>query len=214
MSRRDGITTTLASAPGRRTAAPAAARAFVCALLIGLAGAYGWAKQNDSKQAPQPKDQKQVQQNDQNQKQMRGLDEQIQEIKSDVLSISAELRELEEKLLYPSGTQVAIFVALAKGDTMRLDAVRLEIDGQLVAHYIYSAKELEALRKGGVHRIYVGNVATGDHKLDVVVDGKVEGGADFSRTDHFAFSKDVKPRLVELTLAGPGSKTPIALGDL
>src|SRR5499427_10022787 len=104
----------------------------------------------------------------------QGLDEQVQEIKSDVLSIATELNQLEEKLLYPSGTQVAIFVALAKGDSLRLDAVRLQIDGQLVAHYIYSAKELEALRKGGVQRIYVGNVATGDHKLEVLVDGKLE----------------------------------------
>jgi len=148
------------------------------------------------------------------QRQMRGLDEQIQEIKSDALRMSAELSQLEEKLLYPSGTQVAIFVALAKGDTMRLDAVRLQIDGQLVAHYIYSAKELQALRKGGVQRIYVGNVSTGDHKLDVLVDGKLEGGADFSRTGEFTFRKEVKPKLVGLTLAGPrSSNIPIALGE-
>jgi hypothetical protein len=148
------------------------------------------------------------------QRQMRGLDEQVQEVKSDVLSIAAELSGLEEKLLYPSGTQVAIFVALAKGDQMRLDAVRLQIDGQLVAHYIYSSKELEALRKGGVQRIYVGNLATGDHKLEVLVDGKLEGGADFSRTEHFTFRKEVKPKLVELTVAGPRSgNTPIALGE-
>jgi hypothetical protein len=148
------------------------------------------------------------------QQQMRGLDEQVQEVKSDVLSIGAELNQLEEKLLYPSGTQVAIFVALAKGDQMRLDAVRLEIDGQLVAHYIYSAKELEALRKGGVQRIYIGNVATGDHQLNVLVDGKLKAGADFSRTEHFTFHKEVKPKLVELTMAGADSgKTPITLGE-
>src|SRR6201981_2033876 len=148
------------------------------------------------------------------QREMRGLDEQIQEIKSDSLRMAAELSQLEEKLLYPSGTQVAIFVELAKGDTMRLDAVRLQIDGQLVAHYIYSAKELQALRKGGVQRIYVGNVATGDHKLAVLVDGKLEGGADFSRTGEFTFRKEVKPKLVGLTLAGPrSSNIPIALGE-
>jgi hypothetical protein len=148
------------------------------------------------------------------QREMRGLDEQIQEIKSDALRMSAELSQLEEKLLYPSGTQVAIFVALAKGDMMRLDAVRLQIDGQLVAHYIYSAKELQALRKGGVQRIYVGNVATGDHKLDVLVDGKLEGGTDFSRSGQFTFRKEVKPKLVGLTVAGPRSgNTPIALGE-
>lgn len=148
------------------------------------------------------------------QQQMRGLDDQIQEIKSDSLRMAAELSQLEEKLLYPSGTQVAIFVELAKGDTLRLDAVRLQIDGQLVAHYIYSAKELQALRKGGVQRIYVGNVTTGEHKLDVLVDGKLEGGADFSRTGQFTFRKEVKPKLVGLTLAGPRSgNTPIKLGD-
>lgn len=149
------------------------------------------------------------------QRQMRDLDEQVQQTKSDVLSIAAELNQLEEKLLYPSGTQVAIFVALTKGNEMRLDAVRLQIDGQLVAHYIYSAKELEALRKGGVQRIYVGNVATGDHQLNVLVDGKAKGGADFNRTDHFTFHKEVKPKLVELRVAGPDSgSTPITLGEL
>ena len=149
------------------------------------------------------------------QRQMRDLDEQVQQTKSDVLSIAAELNQLEEKLLYPSGTQVAIFVALAKGDELRLDAVRLQIDGQLVAHYIYSAKELEALRKGGVQRIYVGNVATGDHKLNVLVDGKLKSGSDFNRTEHFTFHKEVKPKLVELTVAGPDAgSTPITLGEL
>ena len=152
-----------------------------------------------------------AQQTDQ-QRQMRGLDEQVQEIKSDVLSIAADLSRLEEKLLYPSETQVAIFVALAQGDQMRLDAVRIQIDGHLVAHYIYSFKELEALRKGGVQRIYIGNVSSGDHKIEVLVDGKLEGGADFTHTEHFSVRKEAKPKLVGLTLAGAG-KTPIALEE-
>src|SRR5689334_21514948 len=97
---------------------------------------------------------------------------------------------------------------------MRLDAVRLQIDGQLVAHHIYSFKELEALRKGGVQRLYIGNVPTGDHKLEVLVDGKLDGGADFSRTENFTFNKEVKPKLLGLTLTGPRSgNTGIALGE-
>jgi hypothetical protein len=86
------------------------------------------------------------------------------------------------------------FGALCGPRRGHLDAVRLQIDGQLVAHYIYSAKELQALRKGGVQRIYVGNVATGDHKLEVLVDGKLEGGADFSRTGEFTFQKEAKAK--------------------
>ena len=142
----------------------------------------------------------------------RGLDEQVQEVKSDVLSIAAELSQLEEKLLYPSGTQVAIFVSVAKGDPMRLDAVRVQIDGKLVAHHIYSAKELEALRKGGVQRLYIGNITTGDHQLEVLMDSKLENGTDFNRSERFSFRKEVKPKLVGLTLAGSGN-APIALGE-
>ena len=151
---------------------------------------------------------------DADREQMRGLDEQVQEVKSDVLGISAELSRLEEKLLYPSNTQVAVFIALAEGDPMRLDAVQIEIDGQLVAHYIYSFKELDALRKGGVQRIYAGNVTTGEHQIEVSVTGKLEGGSDYSQTGSFAFEKGVEPKLVGLTLSGPGSGRPaIELGD-
>src|SRR5512139_1549352 len=77
--------------------------------------------------------------------QMKGLDEQVQEVKSDVLSIAAELDQLQERLLYPSDTHFAVFVALAKGETLRLDAVQIQIDGQPAANYLYSFKELEAL---------------------------------------------------------------------
>src|SRR6059036_94271 len=226
MARRNRITNTLASEPGRSFThlpsdrwarvrcepIPAAARVFLFAFLLCLGSAPGWTQQKDQQQQKKSQQQKGQQEQQSDKQQMRGLDEQIQEIKSDVLRVTAELSRLEEKLLYPSGTQVAIFVALAKDDTMRLDAVQLKIDGQLAAHYIYSFKELEALRKGGVQRIYVGNVATGDHQLEVVVDSKLEGGADFSRTEHIAFRKEVKPKLVGLTLAGSGN-TPIALGE-
>lgn len=119
---------------------------------------------------------------------MKGLDEQVQEIKSDVLSIASELSLLEEKLLYPSGS----------------------INGQLVAHYIYSFKELDALRSGGVQRLYVGNLPTGDHQLEVQVEGKQEGGEEYARTEQFTFHKGVEPKLVGLTIAG---QAPITVGD-
>jgi hypothetical protein len=146
--------------------------------------------------------------------QMKGLDEQVQEVKSDVLSISAELMQLEEKLLYPSNTHVAVFVTLAQGDTFRLDAVQIQIDGQLATHYIYTFKELEALQKGSVQRIYTGNIATGSHEIEVSLSGKLPSGKDYSRTERFPFSKDVGPKLLNVTLAGPDSGKPaIDVGD-
>ena len=146
--------------------------------------------------------------------QIKGLDEQVQEIKTDVLSIAAELNQLEEKLLYPSDTQIAIFVSVAEGEKFRLDAVDIELDGKSVAHHLYTFKELEALQKGGVQRIYVGNVRTGEHALQVTVIGKSEGGSDFQKGESFTITKSIGPKLVGVVLAGTGigSKT-ITLKD-
>jgi hypothetical protein len=141
--------------------------------------------------------------------QMKGLDEQVQEVKSDVLGIAAELAQLEERLLYPSNTHLAVFVALAARDTLRLDAVQIQIDGQLVAHSIYSFKELEALQKGGVQRIYTGNVTTGEHQIEVTIAGKLDTGKEYSRTEHFAFNKGVEPKLLGVTLGS----SQLQLGD-
>ena len=87
----------------------------------------------------------------------------------DVLSIAAELNQLEEKLLYPSNTQIAVFVSLAEGETFRLDSVEIQLDDKAVAHHLYTFKELEALQKGGVQRIYTGNFRSGEHDLQVFV---------------------------------------------
>jgi len=136
--------------------------------------------------------------------QIKGLDEQVQEIKSDVLGIAAELNQLEEKLLYPSNTQVAVFVSLDGGETFRLDSVEIQLDGTPVAHHLYTFKELEALQNGGVQRIYTGNVRSGAHNLQVSVIGKTGGGADFRKSERFTVNKGVGPRIVEMSLAAQG----------
>jgi len=136
--------------------------------------------------------------------QIKGLDEQVQEIKSDVLGIAAELNQLEEKLLYPSNTQVAVFVSLAGRETFRLDSVEIQLDGTPVAHHLYTFKELEALQNGGVQRIYTGNVRSGAHNLQVSVIGKTSGGADFKKSERFTVNKSVGPRIVDMSLAAQG----------
>jgi hypothetical protein len=136
--------------------------------------------------------------------QIKGLDEQVQEIKSDALSISADLNQLEEKLLYPSSTQVAVFVSLVSGETFRLDSVEIQMDGKPVAHHLYTFKELEALQEGGVQRIYTGNVRSGEHDLQVFVIGKTEGGDNFQNSERFTVNKDVGPEIVEISLAAQG----------
>lgn len=151
---------------------------------------------------------------DLNAKNMKSLDGQVQEIKTDVLDIASELQNLEERLLYPTGTQLSVFVAIEEAQQFRLDAVQIEIDGQLATHHIYSYNELEALQKGGVQRAFTGNVVTGDHEIRVTIIGKSDSGEDFSESNTFTFSKGVKPKTLGVTLAGPGAGgNGIHLGD-
>ena len=135
--------------------------------------------------------------------QIKGLDEQVQDIKKDVLGISAELNQLEEKLLFPSNTQVSIFVSLEKETSFQPDAVQLKLNDKDVAHHIYSFKEVDALLAGGVQRIYTGNVRTGDHSVEVSVIGNT-GGSKKTRTTTHTITKGVGPQFVEIRLSGSG----------
>jgi hypothetical protein len=137
--------------------------------------------------------------------QIKGLDEQVQDIKRDVLGISTELSRLEEKLLYPSNTQVSLFVSIEKGPKFRLDAVEIQLDGKAIAHHLYTFKELEALQRGGVQRIYTGNLTKGEHDLRVSFIGKSAGGGEYRQSGSFKVTKDVVPKLVGISLAGPGA---------
>ena len=136
---------------------------------------------------------------------MLSLDEQVQDVKADVIAISSELALLEEQLLFPSNTQLAIFMSMAEQDPPRMDAVAIAIDGEAATRHIYSFQELEALQKGGVQRLFMGNIARGEHALEVSVMGKTPDGKDFNRTQTFTFTKGIEPSLLGLTLMGPES---------
>ena len=135
--------------------------------------------------------------------QIKGLDEQVQEIKQDVLAISAQLNQLEEKLIYPSDTQLAFFVSVEKGSDYQPDAIKIKLNGEDIAHYIYSYKEVEAMHRGGLQRVFVGNVRSGEHKLDVSVIGK-DGGSRSKESASQSVNKRVGPQIVEIKLSASG----------
>lgn len=146
--------------------------------------------------------------------QIKGLDEQVQDIKKDVLAISSELLQLEEKLLYPSNTQVSLFVSVPAGSRLQLDSLKIKLDGKDAAHHIYTFKETEALRSGGIQRVHTDNIRTGDHTLEVTVVGKAGGTEQYLRVATHQFKKSVEPKLVEIILNGPdGANPPIQFSE-
>ncbi len=136
---------------------------------------------------------------------MLSLDEQVQAVKSDVLRIAAELSNLEEKLLYPSGTQLALFVSAVEAEELDVDSVEVELDGALVGAHVYTHRELQALGRGGVQRLYTGNVAVGEHRVALVIRGHFGSGSPSTKRQEFTFLKGIEPRLVEIRLSDRGA---------
>ncbi|WP_323845294.1 hypothetical protein [Microbulbifer magnicolonia] len=136
---------------------------------------------------------------------IRGLDEQIQDVKKDVINLTGELAQLEEKLLFPSNTQVSFFVSLADKQPFDLEAVELKLNNEIVAHHLYTFREIEALQKGGVQRIYTGNVQTGSHPLEVTFIGKSTSGKAYRANASYKVEKAVGPKFVEIKIAGTES---------
>nr|WP_010131642.1 hypothetical protein [Microbulbifer agarilyticus] len=133
---------------------------------------------------------------------IRGLDEQIQDVKKDVISLTSELNRLEEKLLFPSNTQVALFVSLPNSAEFSLESVEVKLNNQVVAHHLYTYREIEALQLGGVQRIHTANVQTGAHPLEVTYFGKSKSGKEYRATANYSVEKAVGPKFVEIQIAG------------
>ena len=130
----------------------------------------------------------------------RALDEEVQELKEEVLDLNRDLFLLEEELLFPANSQVAFFVSMNVGNYFELDAVSLKVDGKEVANYLYTEREVDALIRGGVHRMHLENLKVGEHELVAVFTGKGPHWRDYRRGATLQLDKGIGAKYVELQI--------------
>ena len=136
----------------------------------------------------------------------KSLDQDVQSLQKDILDVSRDLFVLEEELLFPATTQVSVFVSMDVGEFFQLDSVQLKIGGKEVASYLYTPREIEALKRGGVQRLYVGNVKQGDHELVAFFTGKGPHDRDYKRGATVTFKKGIGPKYIELRIVDQENK--------
>jgi hypothetical protein len=136
----------------------------------------------------------------------RALDEQIQDLKQQVVDLNKDLFVLEEELLFPANTQVAVFVSMDVGEFFGLDSVTLKIDNREISNYLYTPREVAALAKGGVQRLYVGNLRAGPHELVALFGGKGPNERDYRRGASIKFEKGVGAKYLELKISDRARK--------
>lgn len=130
----------------------------------------------------------------------RSLDEDVQDLKKEVLDLNRDLFLLEEELLFPANSQVAFFISMDVGEYFELDSVNLKIDGKEVANYLYTEREVGALVRGGVQRVHMANLKTGDHELIAVFTGKGPQTRDYRRGATMSFNKGIGAKYLELEI--------------
>lgn len=137
---------------------------------------------------------------------IEALDGRIQDIKSDVIKLNRDLLVLEEELLFPANTQVVLFVSLDVGKMFELDSVQVKIDDKLIANYLYTPLEVQALHRGGMQRVYVGNLRAGKHQLAAFFTGRGPHERDYKRGAMLEFDKGTEPRYIELRIRDAQAK--------
>ena len=130
----------------------------------------------------------------------RSLDKDVQDLKKEVLDLNRDLFLLEEELLFPANSQVAFFVSMDVGEYFELDSINLKIDGKEVANYLYTEREVGALIRGGVHRLHMANLKTGEHELVAVFTGTGPNSRDYRRGATITFSKGIGAKYLELAI--------------
>jgi hypothetical protein len=131
---------------------------------------------------------------------VRTVDQDVQALKKELVDLNRDLFRLEEELLYPASTQVAVFLSVNVGTFFALDSVQLKVDGKEVANYLYTEREVEALHRGGVQKLYLGNLKAGEHELVAVFTGKGPHERDYRRGTTLKFDKAVGAKYVELRI--------------
>ena len=131
----------------------------------------------------------------------KSLDQEVQALKKEVLDLNRELFVLEEELLFPANTQVAVFVSMDVGEFFALDSVTIKLDNKEVANYLYTPREAEALLKGGVHRVYIGNLKAGEHELIALFTGQGPNVRDYRRGATIKLEKGVGAKYLELKIS-------------
>ncbi len=134
------------------------------------------------------------------------LDSEMEDVKEALLELKRDLVILEEDLLFPASSQVAVFLSMDLGEFFQLDSVTLKLNGKEVAHHLYTDKQVDALYRGGIQKLYIGNVKQGNNRITAFFTGRGPSGRDYRRATSVAFDKSFEPTFVELAIADSTAK--------
>jgi len=95
----------------------------------------------------------------------------VEALKKKVIKLNRDLFILEEDLLFPANTQFVVYLSLDTGQFLQLDSVTLKVDDEVAAAHLYTERQVKSLQRGGMQRLHMGNLKSGEHELTVTING-------------------------------------------
>lgn len=133
-------------------------------------------------------------------------EEDLETMETAVEAVERDIALLEEELLYPPSSRVAVYLSMDVGALFGLDAVKVVLNGREVAHHLYTERQVAALRRGALQELYVGNVPPGENELSAFFIGTGPSGRAFKRAAEVTFEKSFDPVMVELVISDDAGK--------
>lgn len=130
----------------------------------------------------------------------------IQALKKRVIVLNKDLRVMEEALLFPTNTQFSVFVSVEGGAFFTLESVKLKIDDKLVSSHLYSAKQREALVRGGVQKLFITNLSEGKHQITAFFTGIGPNGRAYKRAADVSLDKGKTSQYLELSVVDDAAR--------
>ena len=134
-------------------------------------------------------------------KEYQSLDKRIQTIKGGQLALGQDLSMLDKGMLSFSGNPLVVYLTTDIDDIFELQAVELELNGNLTARIEMTPTMLSALQHGGAQRVIVKEIQQGDYQLKATIIGKVGKGREYRTPVTLTFSKENRPKIVELRVS-------------
>ncbi len=126
--------------------------------------------------------------------------EKLEDLKSEVLAVNRDLFILEEDLLFPASTQLALYFSVDVGQFFSLDNIKVKIDDEQVSHYLYTDKDIKALHRGAIQKLHLDNISTGEHELVAILIGQGPRNREYRKAVSFTFEKGTEAKALEIQL--------------
>jgi hypothetical protein len=124
----------------------------------------------------------------------------VEELKKQVIKLNRDLFILEEDLLFPANTQFVVYLSVSTGKFFALDSVTLKVDNEIVATHLYTERQLEALKRGGMQRLHIGNLKTGSHEITAILHGIGPNKEDYKLAATSKIEKNSELKAIEIRI--------------